>query len=112
MNAKKYGPFELKESEGDFCPDDEFRDYDCDCYQTCLGVAAGLNWDDFSCNGCCGQVNESLLWQVRQAQRKDGLIKKLCAVPGATCFESDDTAESGVPSLRLVSSQKSVANKK
>ena len=109
MNTNKNGPFELDESEDESELYLEFRNYECDCYKTCLGIAAGLNWDDFSCRGCCGEVDQSLLWQVRQEQRKDGLVKKLCSVPGAACFESEERTPNEVPALKLV---KSVGNKK
>lgn len=109
MKADK-GPFEIVDADDDACDQGvAFRNYACACYQTCLGIAAGLNWDDFSCTNCSGEVDQALLWQIRQVQRKDGLVKKLCEVPGATCYDSSE-GEAGTPKLQLVSNNKKVKN--
>ena len=54
------------------------RKYDCEHYETCLDLAASLNWASFTCGGCSGEVNSALLWRAHQNQRKDSVAKALC----------------------------------
>jgi len=86
------GPFEVRfsdvedaapcEGEGSTSRDEmPRRRYDCACYERCLELAAALNWESFTCRGCNGVVNESLLWRVGQAIRRDSVAKALCAAP-------------------------------
>ena len=106
------GPFQIVESE-DFEGEDSallYRNYDCKNYERCLGLAAGLDWDDFSCQSCTGEINQSLYWQVRQVQRKDSLVTQICDLPEVSCIDGgDDGAEPG--GLRLVHSSKNAVNK-
>jgi hypothetical protein len=53
------------------------RRYDCERYETCLGLAASLNWESFTCRGCCGEPNENLLWRARVSARKDSVAARL-----------------------------------
>ncbi len=57
------------------------RRYECAHYDTCLDLAAALNWHSFTCRGCSGSVNESLMWRARQKARKDSVAKALCDLP-------------------------------
>jgi hypothetical protein len=57
------------------------RRYDCEMYETCLGLAASLNWESFTCRGCCGQPNENLLWRARVSARKDSVAARLLKAP-------------------------------
>ena len=57
------------------------RRYDCERYETCLGLAASLNWESFTCRGCCGQPNENLLWRARVSARKDSVAARLLKAP-------------------------------
>jgi len=54
------------------------RQYDCKHYETCLDLAASLNWISFSCKGCVGEVNQALYWRAHQVQRKDSVARALC----------------------------------
>jgi hypothetical protein len=54
------------------------RRYGCDHYDTCLDLAASLNWASFTCKGCSGEVNRALYWRAHQRQRKDSVAKALC----------------------------------
>jgi hypothetical protein len=58
------------------------RNIDCSNYQRCLNLAATLDWESFSCEGCNGEINESLLWRAGQRARKDRVAKALCG-PGS-----------------------------
>ncbi len=57
------------------------RRYDCQNYCTCLDLAAALNWDNFTCRGCSGEIDEKLLWRARQALRKDEIARQVCDLP-------------------------------
>jgi hypothetical protein len=57
------------------------RRYDCQNYCTCLDLAAALNWDNFTCRGCSGDIDEKLLWRARQALRKDEVARQVCDLP-------------------------------
>lgn len=57
------------------------RRHECPNYSTCLDLAAALDWDNFTCRGCSGEVNPALIWQARVAESKDPLVSKICALP-------------------------------
>lgn len=59
------------------------RQYGCSNYETCLNIAAALNWETFTCGRCSGSINQQLVWQAHQARRRDGVARALCSgVPG------------------------------
>lgn len=103
---KKYGPFHAEQIEGVNFPQPT-RNYDCANYDTCLSIAGGLDWDDFTCRGCVGEVNQSLYWQIRQAQRKDSLVKEICEVPGAVLVQRDSSEVPSEGNERELESQES-----
>ena len=53
------------------------RRYECSNYEICLGLAASLNWESFTCRGCSGATNQNLLWRARLTARKDTVAAKL-----------------------------------
>jgi hypothetical protein len=57
------------------------RRYDCSNYETCLNLAAAVNWDSFTCRGCCGEVNPKLLWRAQHEITKDRMAKIICELP-------------------------------
>ena len=63
------------------------RYYGCPNYNTCLSISAALDWEAFSCCGCSAEVDEALVWQARQAQRKDPVAKKICKIPQGSYVE-------------------------
>jgi hypothetical protein len=77
------GPFEQKLSEDTdpACEGEETRSLDCPHYEQCLGLAAALNWDDFSCIGCSQEVNRSLVWRAHVSAKRDAIVTALCALP-------------------------------
>lgn len=114
----EYGPFQLSGSEnssrsplsinfGDAergCANDDddpaigsleppVRRYGCANYDTCLDLAAALNWASFTCGACRGTINEQLLWRARHITRKDSIAKAICELPPV---ESLDTAGSDI----------------
>ena len=81
----KPGPFQIIESNGTGLVDSPMcaprRRYECHNYATCLDLAAALNWDNFTCRGCSGEIEESLYWRAHQASKKDAVVNSLCEVP-------------------------------
>ena len=79
------GPFQIIETHlsalADQPPEPPRRRYSCRNYQSCLNLAAALNWDNFTCRGCCGDIDETLYWRVYQAMKKDLVAAKICDVP-------------------------------
>jgi len=63
------------------------RRYECTFYDTCLDLAAALNWSSFTCKGCNGVVNQSLYWRAHHNQRKDALARAICELPPITSIE-------------------------
>jgi hypothetical protein len=77
------GPFEvpLSDAPSDIPEDELPRELDCSNYERCLDLAAALNWESFTCKGCCGEINECLTWRARQISRKDSMVRALCGTP-------------------------------
>ena len=70
------------------------RKYDCINYESCLDLAAALNWDSFTCRGCNQQINNNLVWRAHQAKRHDSIANSLCNhLPNISvlCSESETT---------------------
>ncbi len=57
------------------------RNFDCDNYDLCLGLAAALDWSSFSCQGCCGRVNKQLLWRANHKAKEDKSLSGLFNLP-------------------------------
>lgn len=62
------------------------RVHDCAHYDRCLELAAALNWESFTCEGCCGAVNDALTWRAGQVARKDSVAKAICGAPKIPTF--------------------------
>lgn len=94
----KPGPFQIIESEVQGHIDNPInaprRRYDCPHYETCLVIAAGLNWDSFTCRGCSGEYEQSLNWRARQEINKDKTVKKICEMPKALVPSEAKTQDS------------------
>ena len=69
------------------------RRYGCANYDTCLDLAAALNWASFTCGTCRGTINEQLLWRARHVARKDSIAKAICELPPVESLNSS-SAES------------------
>lgn len=54
------------------------RSYDCKHYDCCLELAAALNWENFTCSGCGGDINQHLVWKANLAKREDEVANRLC----------------------------------
>lgn len=80
----KPGPFQVIKSDeaASNCPSQApRRRYECENYQSCLNIAAALNWDSFTCRGCSGAVDECLFWRAHNAQRSDKVAETICDIP-------------------------------
>ena len=82
----KPGPFQIIDAVGCSSQDAPVaaprRRYSCPNYDACLNLAVALDWDNFTCRGCSGEIEETLNWRARQATRKDLLAHVLCEGPG------------------------------
>ena len=87
--ASRSGPFRVMEDDliATVQESSERRSYECDHYISCLNLAAALDWDSFTCQGCKGEFDQALLWQARSAIRKDQLMQEVCELPPACFFE-------------------------
>lgn len=81
----KPGPFQVIKSEGitpgDTPTEPPRRRYSCPNYEACLSIGCALNWESFTCRGCSGDVNETLLWRAHQEMKKDRVANRICEVP-------------------------------
>lgn len=77
----KPGPFQIIEVEGSLeAPiSAPRRRYDCHNYETCLELAAALNWDSFTCRGCSGNIDQAFFWRALHARKKDRIAEALCS---------------------------------
>lgn len=104
----KPGPFQVIEDSGLGIVDDPVsaprRRFSCSNYDLCLNLAAALNWDNFTCRGCSGQVDESLLWRARQAMKRDMVVRRLCDIPEAPLLCKEDKDD---PPLKRAAKQAS-----
>lgn len=89
----KPGPFQIikngEYAEGDVPLAAPRRRYGCVNYDTCLNLAAALNWDNFTCRGCSGEIDQALSWRAHQAARKDKVVRCLCEIPDLECHQTD-----------------------
>ena len=75
----KPGPFQIIEQESLDAPSEApKRRYECSHYETCLNLAAAMNWDSFTCRGCSGEVNEIYFWRAQQEAKRDKIVRTLC----------------------------------
>jgi len=92
----KPGPFRIIQSEVSGAVDTPIpaprRRYHCSNYNTCLDLAAAMNWDNFTCRGCCGEIDQSLLWVAHGAMRKDRVVSKICQLPEIQSFVNEIAA--------------------
>jgi hypothetical protein len=99
------GPFQVIENQGasgvDGPLDPPRRRYSCPNYPTCLDLAAALNWDNFTCRGCCGQIEEALFWRAHQAMKHDTVVRRICDLPDLQ-FHCSDAPEPHEPRLKVV----------
>ncbi len=68
-----------EQHEGEMAPPE--RNYDCANYETCLDLAAALDWRSFTCAGCCGEFDRQLLWRAQAAIKKNPALARLLSLP-------------------------------
>jgi predicted Fe-S protein YdhL (DUF1289 family) len=64
------------------------RRFACHHYNSCLSLAAVLNWDSFSCRGCSGEIDEAVRWRAKSESRRDATLKRLCVIPNPPIMRS------------------------
>jgi hypothetical protein len=77
------GPFQwsLDHATPSANSDTPLRQTSCAHYEECLDLAAALNWDGFTCEGCNHEINSTLVWRAHLSARKDALAKSmLCSI--------------------------------
>lgn len=81
--AARPGPFRIFAGEGTVTSDGPKpeRLFGCGNYNSCLSLAAALNWDSFSCRGCSGAIDETIRWRAKGESRRDASFKSLCNIP-------------------------------
>ncbi len=87
------GPFRIIEGDSAGSVDAPIppprRRYLCPNYSTCLDVAGALNWDNFTCRGCSGEVDQTLLWRAKNSLRKERGLAKIFKLPEISAFTTD-----------------------
>ena len=91
------GPFRASENRPPSVA--ENRSFDCSHYETCLGIAAALDWKSFSCAACKGKVNQQLLWRSHQRLKADSSLSRVCQLPTISLVElqQESSEEASIP---------------
>jgi hypothetical protein len=96
----KPGPFPIIESEGTGVVEKPMapprRRHTCSNYSKCLTLAAALNWDSFTCRGCCGDIDPSLVWRAHQQKKRDEMVDMICELPEITPIPGHDGDDDGM----------------
>ena len=91
------GPFQIIENDGDgqvaYPIDCPRRRHECEHYTSCLNIAAALNWDNFTCRGCCGEIDQSLLWRALQECKRDRVAERICEIPKVEVIMAESELE-------------------
>ena len=77
--TEKFGPFKLAVCNQS--NEDLIRNYTCVNYETCLGLAAALDWESFTCKNCCGEINSQLIWRAHHNIKIDRDLAGICNIP-------------------------------
>ncbi|MDZ4786420.1 MAG: hypothetical protein SGJ02_10130 [bacterium] len=89
----KPGPFQIVEGDNSGCLDAPMtpprRRYLCQNYTKCLDVAGALNWDNFTCRGCSGETDQTLLWRAKNSLRKEHEMQKVFHLPEIEALTTD-----------------------
>ncbi|MCC6221077.1 MAG: hypothetical protein IT291_07550 [Deltaproteobacteria bacterium] len=65
------------------------RRFECPHYETCLSLAAALDWPSFTCRNCCGDTNKKLMWRAHQETRQDDDLATLCELPPLSISDTE-----------------------
>ena len=57
------------------------RNFDCQHYNACLSLAAILEWESFTCDGCNGCMNKQLLWRGHQRLKREKDLRAIYRLP-------------------------------
>jgi predicted Fe-S protein YdhL (DUF1289 family) len=97
LSTPRPGPIRLScgQVESHYAATAPDRRFACDHYNSCLSLAAVLNWDSFSCQGCSGEIDEAVRWRAKSESRRDATLKRLCVIPNPPIMRS--TSRSRTP---------------
>lgn len=73
------------------------RRFSCSNYLVCLDLAAAMNWDNFTCRGCSGEINQNLIWRAHQAMKADKSIRTFCSIPDIQSVNGDASQKNSDP---------------
>lgn len=77
------------------------RRYCCKNYSTCLDLAAALNWDNFTCRGCSGDIDQTLRWRASHALKKDSFVRSICELSSVTSTVNTSTGTEPEPTPQV-----------
>ena len=88
--AEKSGPFQVLAKDSNLLADGEGpdRNFACKNYNSCLSLAAALNWESFSCGGCTGTIDETIRWRAKGVSKRDSALRQLCIIPNPSVVRS------------------------
>jgi len=88
--AEKPGPFQVLAKNSNMLDEGEVpdRNFVCKNYNSCLSLAAALNWESFSCNGCTGTIDETIRWRAKVESKRDTTLRQLCVIPNPSVVRS------------------------
>lgn len=93
------GPFRIIESDSAGSVDAPIppprRRYMCHNYTTCLDIAGALNWDNFTCRGCSGEADQTLLWRAKNSIKKEKGLSRLFKLPIIKSFTVEEPLDDG-----------------
>ena len=102
--AEKPGPFQVLAKDSNLLSEGEGpdRNFGCQNYNSCLSLAAALNWESFSCRGCNGAIDETIRWRAKVESKRDTTLRQLCVIPNPSVVRSfiNPRADSKEPSKR------------
>jgi hypothetical protein len=100
--TEKPGPFQVLAKDSNLLAEGEGpdRNFGCENYNSCLSLAAALNWESFSCSGCTGTIDETIRWRAKVESKRDATLRQLCVIPNPSVVRSfiNPRAESEEPS--------------
>lgn len=100
------GPFQIIRGDESGSVDSPIRPprrrYLCENYSICLNLSAALNWDNFTCRGCCGEVDQSLIWRAKNSVRNDKDLTEIIELPEPKTVTSTRSESDPDDSLNVI----------
>jgi hypothetical protein len=81
--VKDRGPFPVILDNSPPSKNPPRRNHSCPNYEGCLSLAAALDWQSFSCLGCAGDPDVTLVWRAQLKRKDDPLASRFLREPAA-----------------------------